>query len=73
MCEQNDGKGPTCCGDCQPKRYNVIRFKREGGRRRAPVRRGLTLADAQAHCQREDTHKVKANGEVVWFDGYEEA
>ncbi len=60
-----------CCGDCAPKRYNIIRFRRHG--RRRIMRRGLTLADARAHCQREDTHKKDKNGLTVWFDGYEEA
>jgi hypothetical protein len=30
------------------------------------IETGLTLEEAQAHCQREDTH---GDG---WFDGYEE-
>lgn len=55
-----------CCGDCAPKRYNIIRnyFDKPS----KLVDGGLTLEQAQAHCQREDTHK---QGE--WFDGYEEA
>lgn len=43
--------------------YKVIRFRQSG--RNRTIRRGLTLADAQAHCQREDTH---GKG---WFDGYD--
>jgi len=45
--------------------YNVIRFRFDG--EREVIETGLTLEEAQAHCQREDTH-----GEG-WFDGYEEA
>lgn len=33
---------------------------------------GLTLEEAQEHCQREDTHEHDAEGNVVWFDGYGE-
>lgn len=44
--------------------YKIIRFRRDGI---SEVRvRGLTLEQAQEHCQREDTH-----GEG-WFDGYSE-
>ena len=43
--------------------YRIIRF-REGKRSRT-IKTGLTLAEAQAHCQRADT---KGPG---WFDGYD--
>lgn len=46
--------------------YNVIRFRFDGGGEREVIETGLTLEEARAHCQREDTH-----GEG-WFDGYEE-
>ncbi len=48
------------------KTYRIVRFRREGDTPRGVIETGLTLAEAQAHCQRDDTH-----GEG-WFDGYEE-
>lgn len=47
------------------KTYMIVRFFRDD-RPRQIIVRGLTLEQAQAHCQREDT---KGDG---WFDGYEE-
>lgn len=35
------------------------------------VKDGLTLEEAQEHCQDESTHEKLPNGSVVWFDGYE--
>ena len=43
------------------KTYKIIRFRFNGSRR--TIKTGLTLEEAQKHCQREDTH-----GEG-WFDG----
>jgi len=43
--------------------YKIIRFRRDGLNQ--VLERGLTLDEAQAHCEREDTH-----GEG-WFDGYD--
>ena len=46
----------------EPRIYYIIRFRIRGKPR--IIKRGLTLVEAQAWCQREDTH---GSG---WFDGY---
>ena len=43
--------------------YRIVRFKFHEPRE--VMQEGLTLEEAQDHCQREDTH---GDG---WFDGYE--
>jgi hypothetical protein len=48
------------------KSYKIVRFYQEGTVRSRTIQTGLSLEDAQKHCQREDTH-----GEG-WFDGYTE-
>ena len=44
--------------------YTVYRYCRECGKEREEIKTGLTLEEAQEHCQRYDTC-----GEG-WFDGY---
>jgi hypothetical protein len=44
--------------------YTITRFRFKG--ENETIATGLTLEEAQAHCQRKDTH---GDG---WFDGYGE-
>lgn len=44
--------------------YKIIRFRE--GREKMTIKTGLTLEEAQAHCQDDETH---GDG---WFDGYTE-
>jgi hypothetical protein len=44
--------------------YSIYRFEQDG--RRYLVYEGLSLEEAQAHCNDESTHGDR------WFDGYEE-
>lgn len=46
--------------------YNVIRFFADS-RDSEVVRSGVSLEEARAHCQREDTRGDD------WFDGYQRA
>ena len=46
------------------KTYKIVRF--HFGDENEVVVRGLTLEQAKAHCNRDDTHGDD------WFDGYEE-
>jgi hypothetical protein len=50
--------------------YKIVRFFAKDGKPPKVQRRGLTLAEAQAHCKREDTHKTTGPQESQWFDGY---
>jgi hypothetical protein len=52
--------------DTMTTTYKIVRFYQDLDRNNRVMARGLTLEQAQAHCQREDTH---GDG---WFDGYEE-
>lgn len=61
-------------------KYSVIRFYREARIRRRVILSGLSLAEAQAHCNDPETSSrtcTKASGVArtrmvgIWFDGYE--
>lgn len=49
-----------------PATYYIRRFYQDG-RPSKLIAEGLTLEEAQAHCQSEDTHGPG------WFDGYDDA
>jgi len=44
--------------------YKIVRYYSDGRRRAKIMRRGLTLKQAQKHCQ-----NPKTRGKT-WFDGY---
>lgn len=46
--------------------YSIVRFWADEDNE--VIKTGLTLEEAQAHCNREDTHNI----EEGWFDGYRE-
>jgi hypothetical protein len=64
-----------------PARYNIVRMYRDAGIRRRIIKRGVTLEEAQRHCQDPETSSstcTKSAGRQrtrrmgAWFDGYEE-
>lgn len=59
--------------------YRIVRVFFNGGKR--TIKSGLTLEEAQAHCQDPDTSSRTATSAAArkrtrdrgpWFDGYEE-
>jgi hypothetical protein len=53
--------------------YKIVRFYLNGGKR--TLRRGLTLAQAQAHCRNPETSsrtakRARSRRAGPWFDGY---
>ena len=49
--------------------FSIWRFTQ--GQDAELIQAGLTLAEAQAHCTRPDTHGTTNDGDP-WFDGYRE-
>ncbi len=49
--------------------YKIVRFYKDSSHpdNHKVIKTGLTEAEAQEHCQRDDTHEPG-----VWFDGYTE-
>ena len=55
------------------KTYKIVRFKQGSDNiTNEVIKTNLTLKDAQEHCSRENTHEKDIDGNVLWFDGYEE-
>jgi len=61
------------------RRYSIVRHYFDAGIRRRTIATGLTLTEAQAHCNDPETSSSTATGKVgrartrkvgPWFDGY---
>jgi hypothetical protein len=54
--------------------YKVIRFHRDSNHpdHQKVIKEGLTLEQAQRHCQDESTKGYNDAMELEWFDGYEQ-
>lgn len=59
--------------------YKIVRFFQDPNRDRETITRGLTLEQAQAHCNDPETSSRTATSEAAvertkalgaWFDGY---
>jgi hypothetical protein len=49
--------------------YKVVRHYPIG--KPKTIAKGLSLEEAQRHCQRTNTHMIdKKTSGIVWFDGY---
>ena len=60
--------------------YKIVRFFQRDSSRRQIIKRGLTLEEAQAHCNQTETSSTTAVSVQArrltqqagpWFDGYE--
>ena len=47
------------------EKYMIVRFFSKEGKKSKIISKGLSLEEAKAHCQREETRKAG-----IWFDGY---
>ena len=62
-------KRAGACLECpEPRIYRIVRFRFNGSKR--TVRNGVTLTEAQEHCNREDTSS-HSTGNGAWFDGWD--
>ena len=63
------------CDNTEGRVYRIIRFRFRGGAR--TIRTGLTLSEAQAHCEDPETSSSTASERTKrrtpgrWFDGYD--
>lgn len=51
--------------------YKIIRCYANPSKRAKVMKRGLTLEQAQTHCQDPKTQKMSGNFYSQWFDGFE--
>jgi hypothetical protein len=51
--------------------YKIVRFFQDGRNRRT-IKTGLTLEEAQSHCEREESCEREDAAGEGWFDGYTE-
>ena len=63
-------------------KFNIVRLYQDASIRSRVIKRGLTLAQAQAHCRDPETSSSTATGKRAlertarlgpWFDAYSEA
>ena len=57
--------------DIKMESYKIIRYYRWTPEKNEVIKTGLTLEEAQEHCQDETTHEKNREGKVIWFDGYD--
>lgn len=74
------GSGLPCpipeqrCDGCPANTYKIRRFYADDTHpdHRKVIETGLTLDEAQEHCNDEDTREYDPEtGFVIWFDGYD--
>lgn len=67
------------CERCDDPRYAIIRFYKDAGIRRRIIRTGVTIRQAQAHCNDPETSSSTATSPSArartkrvgeWFDGW---
>ena len=59
---------------CGPESYDIIRYYHpDGGGRFQLIKEGLSLAEAQKHCQDPETSCKDGPTTNWWFDGYIES
>lgn len=60
--------------------YKIVRFYRDGSKRPVTIETGLSLEEAQAHCNDPETSSKTATSKAgkqrtrlhgPWFDGYQ--
>ena len=61
-------------------RYKIVRYFQKDGMRNKTLKRGVSLAEAQAHCRDPETssrtcqtaeRKAITKRHGAWFDGYD--